>query len=181
MWKSLAAEGGKRERERKKVVYFEALTSGNSLIIACGQLNEQTMLLLPQMPTRMRCGTVGSLSFQPQKGRPPTSTSQKERRKRKKNPRNLRKGHIWYSGLVPIPLNTYTRSVQRQLQCLSLATGLNARIGCPTCRVKQQKVWRGRSVEIHGSLCGQQFQSLMWCKGKTMESTDSICINLKYA
>lgn len=41
------------------------------------------------MPTRMSCGTVASLSFQPQKGRPPTSTSQKERRKGKKNPRNL--------------------------------------------------------------------------------------------
>lgn len=71
-------------RERKRVVYVEAWTSGNSLIIACEQPNEQRMLLLRQMPTRMRCGTVGSLSSQLQKGRSPTSTSQKERRKGKK-------------------------------------------------------------------------------------------------
>lgn len=154
MWKSLAAEGGKRERERKKVVYFEALTSGNSLIIACGQLNEQTMLLLPQMPTRMRCGTVGSLSFQPQKGRPPTSTSQKERRKRKKNPRNLTQKRPY----LILRLGPYSSQHLHQERAASASVSLS----CYRTKCKDwvSNVQSKTAKSLEGSFCGNTWEPL---------------------
>lgn len=129
-WDSLTFCEISRQQSRKnrKVVYFEWLTSGNSLIIACGQLNEQRMLLLPQMPTWIRRDTVGfhhPFRFQPQKERPPTLTSQIERKEKipeiltKKKKKKLHR----YSGFVSRPHNPYQEcSVQPARSFLSCGT-----------------------------------------------------------
>lgn len=74
-----------------------------------------------------------SLSFQPQKERPSTITSQKG----KKNPKKIYKRK---KSPVTLTLSLYltipTKGVQLNLQCVSGAVGLNTRIGCPKCRVK---------------------------------------------
>lgn len=128
-WDSLTFCEISRQQSRKnrKVVYSEWLTSGNSLIIACGQLNEQRMLLLPQMPTRIRRDTVGfhhPFRFQPQKERPPTLTSQIERKeKSQKFLLKKKKSYIWYSGFVSRSHNPYREcSIQPARSFLSCGT-----------------------------------------------------------
>lgn len=135
-WDSLTFCEISRQQSRKnrKVVYFEWLTSGNSLIIACGQLNEQRMLLLPQMPTWIRRDTVGfhhPFRFQPQKERPPTLTSQIERKEKIPEILTKKKKKSYIDTLALSPgLTILTKSVQCNLPGLSWAVGLKARTEC---------------------------------------------------
>lgn len=160
-WDSLTFCEISRQQSRKnrRVVYSEWLTSGNSLIIACGQLNEQRMLLLPQMPTRIRRDTVGfhhPFRFQPQKERPPTLTSQIER---EKNPRNsyLKKKKKATSDTLALSpgLTILTKSVQFNLPGLSGAVGLKAKNGC-LVQGQRAELWSS-SVETDRSIMGSGF------------------------
>lgn len=159
-WDSLTFCEISRQQSRKnrKVVYFEWLTSGNSLIIACRQLNEQRMLLLPQMPTRIRRDTVGfhhPFRFQLQKERPPKLTSQIER-KEKSQKFLLKKKKSYIDTLALSPgLTILTKSVQFNLPGLSWAVGLKERIGC-LVQGQRAELWSS-SIETDRSSYGPWF------------------------
>lgn len=148
-----------QSRKNRKVVYSEWLTSGNSLIIACGQLNEQRMLLLPQMPTRIRCDTVGfhhPFRFQPQKERPPTLTSQIERKEKSQKFLLKKKKKATSDTLALSPgLTILTESVQFNPPGLSWAVGLKTRIGC-LVQGQRAELWSS-SIETDRSSYGQWF------------------------
>lgn len=92
-------------------------------------------------------------------GHPQAQARKKEGKGRRKSQNIfLRKGYIWYSDFVPISPNTYTRSVQHQLQYIFPAAGLNARIGCPRNRVKQHSREGWFYKKYMGAVVGNSFR-----------------------
>lgn len=134
------------------------------------------MLLLPQTPTGVRCGPVGSrhllASNHREKGHPHTQARVREREEK---PRKSRENNKALSVTLTVSASHHPYQERPAQPTVSLSClRLKAKVGCPKCTVQWPN--SGQWFPWNTTGVGPRFQSVMWLGGGNGKSTNLICV-----